>query len=150
MRRLIEHQVAVRAFGALIYSFNTQPRHFGVGAFLWQLPVCLCGLLTADEGCAVGSQPLKVTYWEVRPTYSAQGGGGNCERGAGRCSAAQSEFDAPRKIFQPKSLIFRLKDFAGMEKVRFSALISCFSASFYCGKEAKTLVGTSPYSGILG
>ena len=102
------------------------------------------------RGCAVGSQPLKVTYWEVRPTYSAQGGGGNCERGAGRCSAAQSEFDAPRKIFQPKSLIFRLKDFAGMEKVRFLALISYFSASFYCGKEAKTLVGTSPYSGILG
>lgn len=99
------------------------------------------------RGCAVGSQPLKVTYWEVRPTYSAQGGGGNCERGAGRCSAAQSEFEAPRKIFQPKSLIFRLKDFAGMEKVRFLALISCFSASFYCGKEAKTLVGTSPYSG---
>lgn len=105
---------------------------------------------TADEGCAVGSQPLKVTYWEVRPTYSAQGGGGNCERSAGRCSAAQSEFDAPRKIFHPKSLIFRLKDFAGMEKVRLLALISYFSASFYCGKEAKTLVGTSPYSGILG
>lgn len=86
----------------------------------------------------------------LRSTYSAQGGGGNCERSAGRCSAAQSEFDAPRKIFQPKSLIFRLKDFAGMEKVRFLALISYFSASFYCGKEAKTLVGTSPYSGILG
>lgn len=46
MRRLIEHQVAVRAFGALIYPFNTQPRHFGIGAFfVWQLPVCLCGLL---------------------------------------------------------------------------------------------------------
>lgn len=105
---------------------------------------------TADKGRAVGSQPLKITYWAVRPTYSAQRGGGNCERGAGRCSAAQSEFDAPRKIFQPKSLIFRLKDFAGMEKVRFLALISCFSASFYCGKEAKTLVGTSPYIGILG
>ena len=102
------------------------------------------------RGRAVGSQPLKVTYWAVRPTYSAQGEGGNCERGAGRCSAAQSEFDAPRKIFQPKSLIFRLKDFAGMEKVRFLALISYFSASFYCGKEAKTLVGTIPYSGILG
>lgn len=35
MRRLIELQVAVRAFGALIYSFNTRPRHFGVGAFLF-------------------------------------------------------------------------------------------------------------------
>ena len=131
--------------------FNTQPRHFGVGAFSFgncQSACVVCS--TADEGRAVGSQPLKITYWAVRPTYSAQGGGGNCERSAGRCSAAQSEFDAPRKIFQPKSLIFRLKDFAGMEKVRFLALISCFSASFYCGKEAKTLVGTSPYIGILG
>lgn len=105
---------------------------------------------TADEGCAVGSHLPQSHILGGSSTYSAQGGGGNCERGAGRCSAAQSEFDAPRKIFQPKSLIFRMKDFAGMEKVRFLALISYFSASFYCGKEAKTLVGTSPYSGILG
>ena len=96
---------------------------------------------TADEGRAVGSQPLKITYWAVRPTYSAQGGGGNCERGAGRCSAAQSEFDAPRKIFQPKSLIFRLKDFAGMEKVRFLALISYFRLLFIAEKKQKRLSG---------
>ena len=105
---------------------------------------------TADEGVPVARIPLKITYWAVRPTYSAQGGKGNCERSAGRCSAAQSEFVVPCKIFLPKSLNFRQKDFAGMEKVRFLALISYFSASFYCGKEAKTLVGTSPYIGILG
>lgn len=37
------------------------------------------------------------------------------------------------------SLILRHSDFAGMEKVRENALISLFLASFYCGKEAKTL-----------
>ena len=93
------------------------------------------------RGVPLARNPLKVTYWEVRPTYSAQGGGGNCERGAGRCSAAQSEFDAPRKIFQPKSLIFRLKDFAGMEKVRFLALISYFRLLFIAEKKQKRLSG---------
>ena len=93
------------------------------------------------RGVPLARNPLKVTYWEVRPTYSAQGGGGNCERSAGRCSAAQSEFDAPRKIFQPKSLIFRLKDFAGMEKVRFLALISYFRLLFIAEKKQKRLSG---------
>lgn len=37
------------------------------------------------------------------------------------------------------SLIFKHYDFAAMEKVRENALISLFRASFYCGKEAKTL-----------
>lgn len=41
------------------------------------------------------------------------------------------------------SLIFKHYDFAGMEKVRENALISLFRASFYCGKEAKTLAKTS-------
>lgn len=41
------------------------------------------------------------------------------------------------------SLIFKHYDFAGMEKVRENALISLFQASFYCGKEAKTLAKTS-------
>ena len=33
MRRLIEHQVAVRAFGALNLLFWQLPRSFGFGAF---------------------------------------------------------------------------------------------------------------------
>jgi hypothetical protein len=41
------------------------------------------------------------------------------------------------------SLIFKHYDFAAMEKVRENALISLFRASFYCGKEAKTLAKTS-------
>lgn len=41
------------------------------------------------------------------------------------------------------SLIFKHYDFAAMEKVRENALISLFWASFYCGKEAKTLAKTS-------
>ena len=41
------------------------------------------------------------------------------------------------------SLIFKHYDFAAMEKVRENALIFQFRASFYCGKEAKTLAKTS-------
>nr|DAK62884.1 MAG TPA: hypothetical protein [Caudoviricetes sp.] len=48
------------------------------------------------------------------------------------------------------SLILRHSDFAGMEKVRENALISLFLASFYCGKEAKTLCENKFSSGIPG
>ena len=55
MRRLMEHQVAVRAFGALIYSFNTQPRHFGVGAFLF---VAIASLLVWSAKPLMRGVPL--------------------------------------------------------------------------------------------
>lgn len=55
MRRLIEHQVAVRASGALIYSFNTQPRHFGVGAFLF---VAIASLLVWSAKPLMRGVPL--------------------------------------------------------------------------------------------
>ena len=75
--------------------------------------------------------------------YSARRGGGNCRHGAGRCSAAQTESLAPCKIGPRNSLVLKRSDFAAMEKVRENARISLFSASFYCGKEAKTLAKTS-------
>lgn len=71
--------------------------------------------------------------------YSARRGSGNCRHGAGRCSAAQTESLAPCKIGPRNLLVLKRSDFAAMEKVRENARISLFSASFYCGKEAKTL-----------
>lgn len=82
-------------------------------------------------------------------TYSAQRKGGNCQRGTGRCSAAQTESLSPCKIVLHNLLILKQSDFAAMEKVRENALISLFWASFYCGKEAKTLSENTFSSGFL-
>jgi hypothetical protein len=101
-----------------------------------------------DDG-AVSDKPKSHTC-HILVTYSALFFDGNCEFGAGRCSAASAASRAPRKIGMRISLILRHSDFAGMEKVRENALISLFLASFYCGKEAKTLCENKFSSGIPG
>lgn len=138
-------------------SLRTHPASgpHGLGAFCLLAIVNLARTpFTADERyrcCYVLStiDMSKITYMEQVLTYSAQRKGGNCQRGTGRCSAAQTESLSPCKIGLHNLLILKQSDFAAMEKVRENALISLFWASFYCGKEAKTLSENTFSSGFL-
>lgn len=90
MCRLIEQQVAVEL------TARTQPRSLTAsGLFCWQLPTShrlalpLMGVLDVVLFFTMAqNRQAKITYSSQPSAYSAKGKGGNCQLGAGRCSAA--------------------------------------------------------------